>query len=216
MINIILADDHNIVRNGIKNLLEKDSDIRVAGEAFDGEHVLKLLDSGTQADIILADMNMPKLGGIELADKLKAAGNPVKVILLTIHDHRNHILNAFQSGVSAYLFKNISAEELVFAIKHVYGGSRYLCLELSERLLDEMLLSPSLKISNQTTNITFSEREISILKLMVEGYTNKEIAERLFTSKRTVEGHRQAMINKTGVRNTPALIRFVLKNGVLD
>ena len=216
MINIILADDHNIVRNGIKNLLEKDNDIRVAGEAFDGEHVLKLLDSGTQADIILADMNMPKLGGIELADKLKAAGNTVKVILLTIHDHRNHILKAFQSGVSAYLFKNISAEELVFAIKHVYGGSKYLCLELSERLLDEMLTSPSLKISNQTTNITFSEREISILKLMVEGYTNKEIAERLFTSKRTVEGHRQAMINKTGVRNTPALIRFVLKNGVLD
>src|SRR5215217_2578457 len=210
MINIILADDHNIVRNGIKNLLEKEGEMRVAGEAFDGEHVLKLLESGTQADIILADMNMPKLGGIELAEKLRAEGSSVKVILLTVHDQRNHILKAFQSGVSAYLFKNISPEELVFAIKHVYGGNRYLCLELAERLLDEMLTSPALKMSSPTTNITFSEREVSILKLMVEGYTNKEIAERLFTSKRTVEGHRQAMINKTGVRNTPALIRFVL------
>ncbi len=216
MINIILADDHNIVRNGIKNLLEKESGIRIAGEAFDGEHVLKLLETGIQVDIILADMNMPKLGGIELAEKLNAMGGTVKVMLLTVHDHRNHIIKAFQSGVSAYLFKNISAEELVFAIRHVAAGNRYLCNELSERLLDEMLTSPSLKINNTTTNITFSEREISILKLMVEGYTNKEIAERLFTSKRTVEGHRQAMINKTGVRNTPALIRFVLKNGVLD
>lgn len=208
MIKILLADDQSIVRNGIKNLLEKEAHIEIVGEARNAGEIFDLLAIVT-SHIILTDINMTGLNGIEIAKKLKNENSPVKVILLTITDNQRYINNAFKAGVAAYLVKNITAEELLFAILHVHTGNKYLSSELSVRLVDQFISTKSAGDDSEK-NIDFSDRELTILKLMGDGHTNQEIADRLFTSKRTVEGHRQAMIDKTGVRNTAALIRYAM------
>jgi two-component system response regulator NreC len=136
-------------------------------------------------------------------------------MLLTTADSQQYINNAFKVGAAAYLSKNITAEELLFAITQVYAGNRYLSSGLSLRLLD-LFVSTKFREFEYDANIQFSERELTILKLMSDGHTNQEIADHLFTSKRTVEGHRQAMIDKTGVRNTAALISFAMYQKLLS
>lgn len=215
MIDILLADDHSIVRNGIKNLLQKETDVRIVGEATNGDEALQLLKT-VSPNIILADMNMPGIDGIALAEKLHADGSPIKVMLLTMHDHQQYVNKAIKAGVVAYLLKNISADELVFAIKQVYSGKQYLCAELSIRLLNQVLSSPFPHDQENSLDVEFSEREREILRLMAEGYTNQEIADRIFTSKRTVEGHRRTMIDSAGVKNTAALIRFAMRKKIID
>jgi len=213
MIKILLADDHSIVRNGIKKLLEKEKNIEIIGEARNATEVLTLSLSITP-DIILADMNMAGMSGIDLAEKLKAETSSIKVVLLTMHDNQQFINSAFRAGAAAYLFKNINANELLFAIQQVYSGKRYLSAELSLRLLDQVIREASANSENDD-KVEFSSRELAILKLIAEGHTNQEIADMLFTSKRTVEGHRQAMIDRARVRNTAALIRFAMQRGLL-
>jgi len=216
MIQIILAEDHNIVRNGIRSLLEKENDFEVTGEAVNGREVLELLEKGIPADIVLADMNMPELSGIELISRLKDQGAFCKVIVLSALDHEKYVVQAFHTGTSGYLLKSASPDELIFAIRHIYAGSQYICSELTSRFLNRLLSIPDVALTEFSDGIEFSSREIEILGLVAEGYTNQEIADKIFTSKRTVEGHRQALIDKTGARNTAALIRFALVNGIIN
>jgi len=216
MIKIILAEDHNIVRKGIRNLLESVDNIEVVGEALNGKEVLALIQQGAAPDMILADMNMPEMGGIELAAELKSTAPKVKTLLLTMMDHEKYVVKAFNSGALGYLLKNVSSDELIFAIKHVCKGERYICSELALRFLDRLIQVPESSYTESQTDIEFSKRETEVLHLIAEGYTNQEIADQLFTSKRTVEGHRQSMIDKTGTRNTAALIKFALQNGIIS
>jgi DNA-binding NarL/FixJ family response regulator len=216
MIQIILAEDHNIVRNGIRSLLEKESDFEVVGEAVNGRQALELLENGTVAHVVLADMNMPELSGIELIAKLKQLAPSCKVIVLSALDHEKYVVQAFQTGTSGYLLKSVGPEELIFAIRHVQAGSQYICSELTSRFLHRLLSVPDTMTSELAEGIEFSSREVEILGLIADGFTNQEIADKIFTSKRTIEGHRQALIEKTGARNTAALVRFALMNGVIN
>ncbi len=216
MIKIILAEDHTIVMNGIRNLLEKVAQFEIVGEAANGAEVLQLIEKGANPDIILADMNMPQMNGMEMAEKLKAASSSAKIILLTMIDHEKYVVNAFKAGVKGYLLKSINADELIFAINHIHGDGHYISSELSMRFLNRLIQLPELVISENTSDVVFSKREMEVLMLTAEGFTNQEIAEKLFTSKRTVEGHRQSMINKTGTRNTIALIKYVIQHGVIS
>jgi DNA-binding NarL/FixJ family response regulator len=213
MIKILLADDHSIVRNDIRNFLEKENNIEIVGEARNADEIFRLLIT-VSPHILLADVNISGINGIEIAAKLKNENSLVKVMLLTTADSQQYINNAFKVGAAAYLSKNITAEELLFAITQVYAGNRYLSSALSLRLLD-LFVSTKFREFEYDANIQFSERELTILKLMSDGHTNQEIADHLFTSKRTVEGHRQAMIDKTGVRNTAALISFAMYQKLL-
>jgi len=216
MIRIILAEDHNIVRDGIRNLLEREKDIQVVGEAENGQEVLNLLEKGTVAELILADINMPGMTGIEMTQRIKDAGIKAKVIILTMLDHERYVVQAFQSGASGYLLKNISADELVFALRHIHIDGRYVCSELALRFLDRLVQQPDRRQFEEETGVEFSTREIEILMLVADGLTNQEIADKLFTSKRTVEGHRQALIEKTGARNTAALIRYAIQRRIIN
>ncbi len=217
MIKVILAEDHNIVRNGIRNLLEQDGSFTIIGEAPNGAEVLNLIARGHVPDLLLADMNMPELGGIEVAGQLKASHPQIKTILLTMLDHEKYVVKAFKAGVSGYLLKNVSSNELVFALKHVHIDGRYVCNELALRFLDHLMnRSDMTENADQDLSVELSKRETEVLTLIAEGYTNQEIADRLFTSKRTIEGYRQSMIEKTGTRNTAALIRFALQNGIVN
>lgn len=216
MLNLILAEDHNIVRNGIRMLLEADKEISIAGEAINGQQVLDMIAGGVKADIVLADINMPELDGISLIRELKVSSPDTRVVMLSMLDNEQYVSQAFTEGASGYLLKNVSADELVFALKHVSGGGKYLCAELSIRLLDKLMQSSVIPVNQINPQIDFSMREIEILHLIAEGLTNNEMSDKLFISKRTIEGHRQSLIEKTGSRNTAALIRFAVLSGIVQ
>jgi len=216
MLNLILAEDHNIVRNGIRMLLEADKEISIAGEAVNGNEVLEMIANGTQADIVLADINMPVLDGISLIRDLKVSNPQIRVVILSMLDNEKYVSQAFAEGASGYLLKNVSADELVFALKHVRTGGKYLCAELAIRLLDKLTPVSVFPANAANQPIDFSMREIEILHLIAEGLTNNEMSDKLFISKRTIEGHRQSLIEKTGARNTAALIRFAVLSGIVQ
>lgn len=214
MIKVLLAEDHQIVLNGLKNVLEKDGSFQVIGEASNGKDVLQLIDRKVIPDLILADINMPEMNGIELAETLKKQHEHqnIKIVILTMLDNENYLFDAFRIGIRGYLLKNSSTEELLFALKHVYKNNQYICSELVTRILRRA----DNRLGIENYEIDFSKRETEVLGLIARGYTNKEIADKLFTSRRTVEGHRQTMINKANVRNSAELIRFAVKHSLID
>ncbi len=216
MIRIILAEDHNIVRNGIRNLLEKEKDLKVVGEALNGQEVIDLLNEGLKADIVMADVNMPMMSGIEMSEKISNEGARPKIVILSMLDHERYVIEAFQAGASGYLLKNISADELVFALRHIHIDGRYICSELALRFLDKILKEPEPTKLGSEPAVQLSTREIEVLMLVADGLTNQEIADKLFTSKRTIEGNRQILLEKTGARNTAALIRYALQRGIIN
>lgn len=219
LIKIVLAEDHKIVRSGIRSLLENEADIEIIGEASNGTELLELLESGTvnANDVLLiTDINMPGVNGIDMIPGLLQTYPGLKTIVLSMLSHEKYVLKAFQTGAKGYMLKNVSFEELLFGIRHIFNnGQRYLCSELSIELLDRRL-SCSPMVTEDVPAVDLSKREREILSLIAEGYTNQEIADKIFTSKRTVEGHRQNLIDKTRSRNSAALIRYAVLCGMVN
>ena len=216
MIKVLLAEDHNIVRNGIRSLLDKQADINVVGEATNGLEVLHIVDKGVKPDVVLTDINMPNLNGLALIEQLRQRLPDVKVLILSMLDHENYVMQAVDAGASGFLLKNVGEEEMMFAIRHVKAGKLYVCSELMSKFIAKVSSIPQEDDNEIKVAIDLSRREIEILLLIAEGLTNNEIAEKLFTSRRTVEGHRQNLLEKTGARNTATLIRFAVRNGIID
>lgn len=216
MVKVILAEDHNIVRNGIRMLLENEPDFEISAEATNGQQVLDLLKKNTAAELVLADINMPLMDGITMLKAIRTGYPDIKVVFLSMLDNEKYISQAFREGAWGYVFKNVSSDELIFSLRQVNNGNRYLCTELALNLLDRSLQESRIFTTPQESNIDFSEREVEVLQLIAEGLTNTEIAEKIFISKRTVEGHRQSLLEKTGSRNTATLIRFAILNGFIS
>lgn len=214
MLSLILAEDHNIVRNGIRMLLEADKEISIAGEATNGLEVLEIISSGVKVDIVLADINMPEMDGIALIKELKIKSPATQIVMLSMLDNEKYVSQAFSEGASGYLLKSVSADELIFSLKHVHAGGQYLCAELAMRLLNKSIYT--LPLNRINDNVEYSMREIEILDLIAEGLTNNEMSAKLFISKRTIEGHRQSLIEKTGAKNTAALIRYAVLSGIIQ
>jgi len=211
----MLAEDHKIVRDGLKFILEKEPEFKIVAEVDNGKQVIEAFSTGTQVDVILSDMNMPGMGGQEITHWVNTNHPQVRVIILTALDNEEYVIKTFKSGACGYLLKNISAEELHFAIRHVAAKNQYICSELTMRFVNRLVTMPDHVSTEMQAGLEFSSRELEILTLLADGFTNQEIADKLFTSKRTVEGHRQNLIDKTGVRNTAALIRFAVINGIV-
>ena len=188
----------------------------MVAEATDGMEVLRLMEEGLDVDVVLTDINMPQLNGLALVEELRKTSPQVKVLILSMLDHENYVVQAVNSGASGYLLKSINEDEMVFAIRHVIEGKRYVCSEITEKLLAKLSSIPQENSKESKQVIELSKRETEILLLIAEGYTNNEIAEKLFTSRRTVEGHRQNLLEKTGTRNTATLIRFAVRSGIID
>ncbi|GAA4209618.1 nitrate respiration regulation response regulator NreC [Pedobacter jeongneungensis] len=216
MINIILADDHNIIRTSLKVLIEKHEGIKVVAEVSDGLGVLELLEKGINADIVLSDIVMPNLDGIGLISKIKTGGYDTKVVVLSILDDEKYASNAFISGAFAYLSKDIEEDELLFCLQHVMKGKRYLSSNLCIAILERFNTELNMLSQKTSTEINFSEREINVLTLIADGLTNQEIADKLYLSRRTVESQREALINKTGTKNSASLVRFAMRNGYVS
>lgn len=217
MLQIMLVEDHNIVRNGIKALLKKEKNFHVIGEATNGKEALEFLKKQSEVDIILTDINMPIMDGISLIKILKVSYPHIRIVILSMLDNEQYVAQAFSEGASGYLLKNSSADELNFALKHISSGNnKYLSSELSIRLLERLPNPTALCESEFKNKIEFSTREIEVLNLIAQGLTNYEISEKLFLSKRTIEGHRQALIEKTNSKNSAALIRFAILSGIIQ
>lgn len=216
MLNILLAEDHTIVRNGIRMLLETDDDIKIVGEAVNGNEVLEKIKQKEEIDIILADINMPELDGISLIKEAKALDPNIQVVILSMHDNEKYVMQAFLEGASGYMLKNVSADELIFSLKFISNGGSYLCSELTMKIVQNLIHNKQYAPNHTKVAIDFSLREIEVLNLIAEGLTNSEMSEKLFISKRTIEGHRQSLIEKTNSKNTAALIRFAVLNGIVQ
>jgi DNA-binding NarL/FixJ family response regulator len=216
MIRIILVEDHTIVRDGLKIILQSNPDFLIAAEASNGQEALNLLDGGINTDVILTDLNMPVMGGLDLASIISKKYPHVRLIVLSAFDNEKFLLQAFKAGAKGYLLKNVQPRELKFAISHVHEGAEYICSELTSRFMHRMLSLPDLRNEAPIGDVKFSDRDIDVLNFLADGLTNQEIADKLFTSKRTVEGYRENMINRTGVRNTVALIRYALVHGIIN
>lgn len=216
MIRILLAEDHNIVRSGIRGLLESNEHITIIAEAIHGKQALDYISESGLIDIILTDINMPGIDGISLISEVKNLDPGIKVVILSMHDSEKYVAQAFEAGAWGYLLKSVTAEELIFALKHITCGAKYLCAELSMSMLSNVFKRINGSMVTADHLLEFSSREIEVLELIADGLTNQEISERLFISKRTVEGHRQSLTDKTGCRNTAALIRYAMMHDILQ
>jgi DNA-binding NarL/FixJ family response regulator len=206
-IKIILADDHVIVRDGIKALLEGQHDISVIGEASNGREALQLA-SELKPDLLIVDIRMPELNGIETTRLLPESSPNTKSLILTMHDMEEYVLRSIDSGAHGYLLKDTTKEEFIKAIHTIASGGKYFSSTVSNILVNNYLSKRSSHIESDSEKETYqlTKREKEILRLIVEGINNKDIAERLEKSIRTIEMHRFNMMKKLGVKNVVEMI----------
>ncbi|WP_367752325.1 response regulator transcription factor [Flavobacterium sp. WC2421] len=201
-IRVVLADDHVFVRDGIKSLLETEDNIIVVGEATDGQEALDTVES-SKPDLLIVDIRMPHFTGIEVVEKLRNQNNPVKIIVLSMHESEEYVLKSIKAGADGYLLKGSSKEEFLKALHTVSNGGKYFSGDISSILIDQLKNNVNTLDSKQplADDLVITKREKEILKLLLSGKGNKEIAEALEISKRTAEVHRFNLMKKLKVKN---------------
>jgi DNA-binding NarL/FixJ family response regulator len=210
-VRVLLADDHHLVRAGIRALLEKIEDVTIAGEACDGREVLEFLDHD-EPDVLLLDISMPRLNGMETLARIAKEFSTVRVIVLSVHQNREYLWQAINAGAAGYLLKRASAAELERAIATVRQGRFYLSSELSP-LARQLPLIPACSRHKPLDQLTARQREI--LQLMAEGETTKGIALLLKISSKTVEYHRAQLMERLKIFDLPGLVRFAMRSGLI-
>jgi len=215
MSRIFLVDDHTIVRDGLRALLANEPGISVVGEASNGQELLDRLPT-TPADVILLDINMPVLDGLATTLRLRTEYPEVKVLILSMLAHERYIGQVFDAGALGYVLKSAEKGEILVAIQTVIAGRRFLCSDLGLNMLRKVLAKDEEPAEEDPKASRLSRRETEVLQLLAEGHTTNEIAEKLFTSKRTIETHRQNILEKTQTKNTASLIRMAVTQGLLD
>ncbi|PUV24271.1 response regulator transcription factor [Sphingobacterium athyrii] len=217
MIQLMLVDDHHLVRNGFRLILESQKDMAVLADVESAEGALDMLAQNILPDIILTDVKMEEMNGITFIGRLKEKYSQIKVLALSMMNDIQTVFEVLRAGGDGYLVKDSSADEVVFGIRQIANGEKYLSVSLGLSCIENYRLyienNPDKRII--MTKYDISERELAVLELISEGYTNAEIADRIFLSKRTVEGHRQRLIEKTRTRNTAELVRFGFHNMLL-
>lgn len=212
MPNILLADDHNIVRQGLRALLQSEPHFRLVGEASDGIEAVRLAER-LKPDVLITDVMMPGLNGLEVARQVSRSLPNTRIIILSMYTNDAYVIEAFKNGANGYVLKDSEASDLIQAVKEVINGNRYLSPPLSERALELYMQKLESAPSDPYELLTTREREV--LQLVAEGKTSAEIANRLFISPRTAEGHRANLMRKLGLQTNADLIRFALKRGIL-
>jgi DNA-binding NarL/FixJ family response regulator len=201
-IRVVLADDHVFVRDGIKSLLENEANIEVVGEATDGLEALKTIEIN-QPDLLILDIRMPNLTGIEVVEKLRSQKNPIKIVMLSMHESEEYVLKSIKAGADGYLLKGSSKEEFLKALHTVAEGGKYFSGDISSILIGQLTQATNFSEVKQSANeeMLITKREKEILSLLLSGKGNKEIAEALDISKRTAEVHRFNLMKKLKVKN---------------
>jgi DNA-binding NarL/FixJ family response regulator len=210
-IQIAIAEDQILLRKAMVELLEMEEDIRIVYEANNGVELLKYLKHG-KATLVLTDLEMPEMGGMELITQLKELRPELPVMVLSSHEEEEIILRSIQTGAKGYLMKNSRPDEVVRAIRSILKNGFYFKENISKLLLRGIVDHKLIQTRTEKNRLT--PREVEVLKLICQEMTNKEIAEKLNLSSRTVESYRKNMIEKIGARNTAGLVIYALKNGI--
>lgn len=210
MINVLVVDDHMVVRSGLKTLLDGKHEIRVIGEAADGEEAIEKVKE-LAPDVVLMDLSMPHgMGGLEATTELKKTAPSVSVLILTMHDDEEYLFQAIHAGASGYLLKSAPHEDLVSAITSVSAGEAYLSPEATKKLMNQYNEGKS-----SSSFEVLSEREREVLEFIAKGYSNKEIGEQLVISVKTVESHKSNLMEKLGLKTKPDLVKYASKKGLI-
>ena len=212
MISTVVADDHGIVREGLRRLLESEPDIKVVGEASDGREVLEQV-AKARPDVVVLDITMPKLGGLETLEQLRGEHADTKVILLSVHGDPPFIRSAIALGADGYVLKNGRASDIVTAIREVMKGGSFFSPAVAREIV-EQLRSPA--PDSQDPFSILSSREREVLHLIAEGRSAKEVAVELTLSTKTVEAHRTSLMRKLGMRKATELVRYALRHGLIE
>ncbi len=212
VIKVVIADDHELLRQGFKTIMKKVSDIKVIGEASHGKELLEEVEK-SRPDIVLTDIKMPIMDGIEATKTLKKKLPNIKVIALSMFDDDNLIIDMLESGAKGYLLKNASKSELEEAVRTVYSGDIYYCKKTSNKLIQLMAQSKFNPYSIKEKP-DFTKNELEVISLICKEASNKEIANILHLSIRTIEGYREKIQEKTKTKNTAGIVVYAIKNGL--
>ncbi len=211
--NIVLADDHVLLRDGIKRIIEESQDLRIVAEASDGFELLRVLKQ-YDVDMVLLDISMPGLRGIEAAREIKISHPDIKVLILTMHKKKEYLRLAFSAGADGYLLKEATGDELFDAIGAIRNGENYVSNAFSKELTSELI--QLYRSGGKLKAEVLTHREKEVLKLIAEGKSSKEIADLLFISIYTVNNHRAKIIKKLGLKKTADLVRYAIREGYVQ
>ncbi len=211
-LRLVLADDHPVVREGLRALLDSEPDLEVVGQADHGKEVEGLVEQ-LHPDVVVLDLMMSGMGGLEVARQLAQRAPPTRVLILTMHQNEAYVLEALRSGAAGYALKQAEAGELPRAIREVAAGRRYLSPPLSEHALEAYARRGG---APGDPYYTLSEREQEVLQLVAEGNSNAQIAAQLFISRRTVESHRAHVMKKLGLRSQVELALYAVRRGIVS
>lgn len=207
---IVIADDHTVVRQGIRGVLEEVEGLEVVGEAGDGAEALELVNE-LSPDVVVLDVNMPEKSGLEVTSELREAAHPVRVLILSMHDDPEYVLQAVRSGADGYVLKDVAPAELRDAVRAVHEGREYFTARVTQQL--SVALRKEIEREQLRTRLdSLTNREKEVLILVAEGLTNRETGTRLEISPRTVETHRERVMGKLRIRTVAGLTRFVVEN----
>jgi DNA-binding NarL/FixJ family response regulator len=210
VITVMLADDHTLLREGLRRLLEQAGDISVQGEAANGAEALKLL--GQRAwDLLVLDMSMPGRNGVDLIRQIKSGHPDVPILVLTMHGEQQYAIQAIKAGASGFLTKDIAAEELVQAVRKVAGGGRYLSPSLAESIAFDRQDN-----TGALPHLLLSDRELSVFRHLASGLNNSDIARRLFLSVKTVSTYKSRILVKMNLRNQTDLVRYAIRHQLIN
>ncbi|MBL8148375.1 MAG: response regulator transcription factor [Blastocatellia bacterium] len=218
-IKVLIVDDHTLFRKGIRKLLESMEGITIVGEAGDGQEAIRMV-AQLHPNVVLMDISMRKMNGLEATIEIKKSYSNVAVVLLTMHDSEEHLKQSIEYGASGYLLKDASAQELCLAIEAANRGETYLSPAVSRKVINQFLKvrqQPELPESAETDeDNTLSTREIQILTLLVAGKSNKAIADELYLSVKTVEKHRTNLMHKLEIHHIVDLVKYAIKQGIVQ
>lgn len=212
-INILIADDHTVLRQGTRNLLEQEQDLKVVGEARDGEEAIQMARD-LKPHVVLMDIAMPKVDGIAATKQIKAECPGINVLILSAYDDDQFVFRLLQAGAAGYLLKTVHSQELVAAVRAVHQGESVLHPSIARKVLDRFLPTSAKAFGSKPAS-GLSEREAEFLKLMTRGLSNKEIAGELHLSIRTVQGHLRNIFKKLGVSSRTEAVVYALKEGLV-
>jgi len=213
-IRTIIADDHAVVREGTRHILEQESDIEVVGEAKDGAEAVRLVEA-LKPDVAIVDISMPVMGGIEATERIKASRPGTAVLVLTSYDDDRYVFALLAAGAAGYLLKDVPSEEVVRAVRSVYAGEPVLHPAIAKKVLARFAAEAQAAAPGHHDDRSLTEREVDILRLAACGLSNADIADRLSVSMRTVQAHLTQVFNKLGVSSRTEAVIAGLRHGVL-
>ncbi|MBU4565487.1 MAG: response regulator transcription factor [Desulfarculus sp.] len=213
--SVVICDDHGIVREGIKQVLASNPALEVVGEAANGLEGLALI-SKLRPDVVVTDITMPEMNGIDMTRELTKEFPDIRVVILSVHSRKTFIMEALKAGARGYVLKDSAGEKLLDAVQAVLAGDSYLDSPVAGHIVDEFVKLPSPTEPAGGGGESLTDRERQILSLVVEGFSNKQIAEKLFLSPKTVDNHRAKIMSKLGRRDVIGLVKYALATGLVD